>query len=968
VIDFNSIKTKFSGELYSDETHRLIYSTDASEYKEKPLAVAFPKHSNDVKALIEFAHNNKVSLIPRGAGTSLAGQVTGSGIVVDVSKYMNKILEFDIENKRIKVQPGVILSELNTFLKPYNLFFGPETSTANRCTIGGMAGNNACGLHSLVYGSTRDHTHSIKALLSDNSEIEFKELNLTEFQRKLSTDSLEGKIYRQIYSVLSDNEFQKEISEHYPDKEITRRNTGYALDLLVENSVFGTNEKGFNFCKLLCGSEGTLAFFTEITLNLIELPPKYNTLFIVQFEKFNQIFDANLIALKYSPTAIELTDKTILELTKFNKELKEKRFFLKGNPEAVLIIEFASPQKNDIEKTCERLENELKTKHLGYHYQTVWDDDINKVWELRRAGLGILSNMKGDARPVSLIEDTAVRVDKLEAYINDIQNLLNKHNLKCVYHAHIGTGELHIRPVINLKDSEELKVFKTVAYETAHIVKKHKGSLSGEHGDGRLRGEFLSLMYGEKIYKAFKEIKHTWDSQSVFNAGKIIDTPQIDKFLRYNTGQREKQIETVFDFSDSGGFIRTTEKCKGSGDCIKPLSAGGMMCPSYKATSDEKNSTRARANLLREIISNENKPFKNKDLYEILDLCLSCKACKTECPSNVDITKLKAEFLQHYYDNNGVPLRVRAVAYIKKINHILSKFPKLSNAFLGNSFILSILNKLTGFSAKRKIPLLSEQTLIKSAGKLHLATHKKKVYLFADEFTNYNDTDIGIKTILLLDKLGYQVVIPKIFESGRTYLSKGLVRTAKKIAKKNLSILKHIITKETPIIGIEPSTILTFRDEYLDFFSKDEESYKTAEEISKYSLMIDEFLEKEMKVGHIKAEQFTDKKQHIKLHGHCHQKAIASTNATKFILSFPKNYSVEEIPSGCCGMAGSFGYEKQHYNLSMKIGEMILFPAVRNAAKDTLIAAPGTSCRCQIKDGTGKDAQHPIEILFDALI
>ncbi len=962
----SALKEQLKGELFFDETYRIIYSTDASAYKEKPVAVAFPKDSEDIKKLITFAKENNTSLIPRGAGTSLAGQVTGKGIVVDVSKYMNKILNLDVEKKLVTVQPGVILTDLNLFLEPHGIFFGPETSTANRCTMGGMAGNNACGLHSIIYGSTRDYTHSIKTILSDTSEVTFGEISKEEFREKLKLQNLEGKIYNQINDILSDKAVQEEIENEYPDKEIPRRNTGYALDLLLNTEIFSEKNKKFNFCKLLTGSEGTLAFTTEITLKLIDLPPKNVAVIGAHFEKINDAFYANLIALKYKPGAVELMDNTILELAAKNKALDENRFFLKGNPASILIIEFARESKEEINKIAENMEKEMRKAGYGYHFPVIWDDDINKVWDLRKAGLGVLANMKGDAKSVSLTEDTAVRVNKLPEYIEEFQKILSSHNLECVYHAHIGSGELHLRPVLNLKDKKDVELFRTVARETAKLVKKYKGSLSGEHGDGRLRGEFIPLMYGEKIYNLFKYVKKTWDEHNIFNPGKITDTPPMNEFLRYEPGQETKTFDTIFDFTDTEGYLRAAEKCNGAGDCVRTLAVGGTMCPSYKASGNEDQSTRARANMLREIITNDTDPFNNKDLYNILDLCLSCKACKTECQANVDVAKLKAEFLQKYYDKNGIPLRSRLVANITNINKILSIAPSISNVFLKSKIFSVPVMKLIGFSTKRKMPELSKKTL-KKQYKNPRNGKGKKIYLFADEFTNYNDAEIGIIAIKLFENLGYQVVIPNISESGRTYISKGLIRKAKQIAEKNIRILKDIITEETPLIGIEPSTILSFRDEYPDFF-KDKKMKETAEKIAINALTAEEFLAKEMKNGKITKEEFSKNTKHIKLHGHCQQKAIASTDPTKYILSFPENYTVEEIPSGCCGMAGSFGYEKEHYELSMKIGETVLFPAIRKTPEDITIAAPGTSCRHQIKDGTNRDALHPIEVLYDALV
>jgi len=964
------LKETFNGEIYTDNVTQILYSTDASAYKETPIAITIPKDKDDIKLLIEFANKNKTSLIPRTAGTSLAGQVVGNGIIVDVSKYFNKILEINEAEKWVKVEPGVVLDELNKILEPKGLFFGPETSTSNSCMIGGMVGNNSCGAHSLVYGSTREHTIAIKGFMSDGSEVEFKAINSEEFYSKLSKNDLEGKVYKQIYDTLSKEETKKEILDHFPDKRIERRNTGYAIDLLLEMQPFKSDGEKFNFCKLLAGSEGTLFFSTEITLNLVPLPPKNVGLVCVHCHTLEEALQGNIIALKYNPFSVELMDDIIINCTKDNIEQKKNRFFIEGNPGAILIVEFAKNDKKDIEEIAKKMEAEMKTSGYGYYFPIIYGKDTKKVWNLRKAGLGLLSNIPGDAKPVPVVEDTAVNPFQLPEYIKEFKDLLKKHNLNCVYYAHIATGELHLRPVLNLKDPKDVELFHTIALETAYLVKKYKGSLSGEHGDGRLRGEFIPLMIGEKNYNILIDIKKTWDPFNIFNPRKIVDTPSMNTFLRYIPGQITKEIDTIFDFKNDMGIIRAAERCNGSGDCRKSAIIGGTMCPSFMATKDEKNTTRARANTLREFLNNSPKknPFDHKEIYQILDLCLSCKGCKSECPSNVDMAKLKAEFLQHYYDANGIPLRALAIAYISKINKIGSYFTPITNFFLKNSFTSSILKRTLGFSVERQIPLLSKITLSK-----WYKRHKNqnnypngKVYLFADEFTNYNESEIGIKAILLLERLGYQVVIPQHLESGRTYISKGLLRKAKKIANKNIKYLKKLIDEETPLIGIEPSAILSFRDEYPDLANKNNKAESL--KIASNAFLFDEFFMREVNKGKINKSLFTDEAKKIKLHGHCQQKAIASTASTIQMLSYPENYEVSEIPSGCCGMAGSFGYEKEHYELSMKVGELVLFPEIRKTSKDTIIAAVGTSCRCQIKDGTNRNALHPVEIIYDALI
>ncbi|NOQ26224.1 MAG: FAD-binding protein [Bacteroidales bacterium] len=967
------LSSQLNGDLFTDKKNRILYSTDASAYRELPLAVARPKDKSDLIKLIEFASQHKTSLIPRTAGTSLAGQVVGNGIIVDISKYFTEILELNVEERWVRVQPGVILDELNMNLKPHGLFFGPETSTANRCMIGGMVGNNACGSHSIIYGTTRDHTLATNVILSDGKEVVFESIDKKEFEEKFKGDRLENKIYQNINTVLSNIENQTEIRKEFPDKSIYRRNTGYAIDMLLETEPFTNTNNQFNFSKLICGSEGTLGFITEIKLNLVETPPQNIAVVAAHFKTKEEAFKANLIALKYNPGAVEMMDDTILNLTKGNRNQLKNREFVDGNPGAILIIEFARHSKEEINNSCKNLIDDFKKSGYGYHFPIIHGDDTKKVWALRKAGLGVLSNMEGDAKPVSIIEDTAVNVEVLPDYMDDFKIILKKHKLKCVYHAHIGSGELHLRPILNLKDSKDVAMFRTIGLEIAHLVKKYNGSLSGEHGDGRVRGEFIPIIIGKKNYILLQDLKSVWDPNNIFNPGKVVDVPSMTSNLRYESDRKEPEIETVFDFSNVGGILRATEKCNGSGDCRKTEKTGGTMCPSYMATRNENDVTRARANILREFLTNSTKknPFDHEEIKEVMDLCLSCKACKSECPSSVDVAKLKAEFLQHYYDAHGVPFRSKLIAYITEINKLASVWPGLYNLVMKNKAISSFIMNLIGFAPKRSMPLLGNQTMNKWM-KQYVSeltgnqNNKRKVYLFNDEFTNYNDTDIGIKTVQLLTRLGYQVIIPKHIDSGRTYLSKGLIRKAKKIGIKNVNYLKDIITDKSPLVGIEPSAILTFRDEYPDLVGK--ELKQTAINLGKNALMIDEFLKREIESGNITKDLFTKEKRNIKLHGHCQQKAVASTDPTKFLLSFPENYLVEEIPSGCCGMAGSFGYEKEHYEVSMKIGEMVLFPAVRESNQDILIAAPGTSCRHQIKDGTGRNALHPVEILYEAII
>lgn len=968
--DLQNLRTRLNGELFFDNAHKVLYATDASAYRELPKAVAVPRDEQDIQTLIAFANQHGLSLIPRAAGTSLAGQVVGSGIVVDISKYMTSIIELNAEEQWVRMQPGVIRDELNMFLKPHGFFFGPETSTANRAMIGGMVGNNSCGSNSLAYGTTRDHLLEVKGFLADGSPVTFKTITDEEFRNKMSLDTLEGKIYSGIHHMLSNEENRNEITQEFPKPSIKRRNTGYAVDALMEMQPFNTEGEPFNFCRLVAGSEGTLVFITEIKVNILPIPAWESGLLCGHFNSIDDSLRANLIALEFEPTASELIDHYILECTKENIEQRKNRFFVQGDPHAILVVELTGKDKDEVIAKAAECEARMRAEGLGYHFPLLFDEDRSKVWSLRKAGLGLLGNVPGDDKAVPVIEDTAVDVNDLPNYIREFNEILKKYNLSAVHYAHAGSGELHLRPIINLKTQYGNELFRTIAQEIADLVKKYKGSLSGEHGDGRLRGEFIKQMVGDKNYALFEEIKQTWDPGGIFNPGKIVDTPPMNTMLRYEPEQKTPELKTTFRFYNQD-ILQHAEQCNGTGECRKTHHTGGTMCPSYMASKNEKDTTRARANVLREFLTRSTKPnrYDHEEIKEVMDLCLSCKGCKSECPSNVDVAKLKAEFLQHYYDANGVPRRAKMIAQFAKVSSLASLAPWLYNFAVSTPPFSNLIKGFAGFAQKRSMPPLYKTTLQKWYNKRRKAhkhaTGAKKIYLFCDEFTNYNDTEIGIKSVLLLERLGYEVIIPEHIESGRAWMSKGLIREAKKIARKNVELLAPLVSKATPMVGIEPSAILAFRDEYIDL--ADDDIFEQSKELAKHVYYIDEFLAAEFVAGNIDKTIFNDEAKHIKLHGHCHQKSLSDFGASVTALSALPNAKVEVIPSGCCGMAGSFGYEKEHYDLSMQVGELVLFPAVRESSEDIIIATPGTSCRHQILDGTKRKSQHPVEVLYDAL-
>ncbi|MEZ6089563.1 MAG: FAD-linked oxidase C-terminal domain-containing protein [Pirellulaceae bacterium] len=975
--DLRHLQSQLDGELRYDPLARTLYATDASVYQETPLAVAIPKTEADIRQLILFANQHRVGLIPRTAGTSLAGQVVGAGIVVDVSVHFTEILEINKSENWVRVQPGVIRNELNMALQPHGLLFGPETSTQNRAMLGGMVGNNSCGSNSIVYGSTRDNLIEVRGFLSDGSEATFKAIDDETFHRKCDDQdaSLEARIYRGIRDMLSDPAARNEIRREFPKPEIPRRNTGYALDLLMDASALATEEdpsdQPLNVCKLIAGSEGTLFFLTEIKVKCLPLPPPESVLLCPHFESVDQSLHATLLAVKHSIYACELVDRFVLQGAARNIEQRANMSFVSGDPGAILAIEFRDATSTGAYDRAARLADEMKAAGLGYHFPILVNEETNKVWDLRKAGLGIVSNVVGDTKPYAVIEDTAVAIEDLPAFIAEFnERLRTKFGLQCVHYAHAGSGEIHLRPIVNLKTEAGNQQFRDVATEIAGLVKQYRGSLSGEHGDGRLRGEFLQRMIGEENYERVWQMKRLWDPNNVFNPNKIVDTPPMNSSLRYRPGQPTPQVETVLDFSDVQGVLRAAELCNGSGDCRKTQLTGGTMCPSYMATRSEQDTTRARANVLRHVLTKADDkafPFDSEELREVMDLCLSCKGCKRECPSNVDVAKMKAEFQQGYYDAHGVPRRAKLIAGFARNSQRAAYAPWLFNFIVRNRWTSGMFKRFAGFAPQRSLPTMHRQTLRRwfASHTPHPAVGKQgRVLLFCDEFTNYNDVPIGIATVELLERLGFAVDIPQHTESGRAALSKGLLRDARRIALRNVELLKGQVGEATPLIGIEPSALLTFRDEYPDLLRGDMQD--AARQIGQHCLLIDEFIAKQIDADRIGASSFTDEPKTIRLHGHCHQKALASLAPTVRMLQLPVNYKVRLIPSGCCGMAGSFGYEKEHYHLSMRIGELVLFPTIRNEPPENLIAAAGTSCRHQIADGTGRTALHPVQILNDA--
>ncbi|BBM89769.1 hypothetical protein COTS27_01476 [Spirochaetota bacterium] len=1064
------LRDSFSGELDFSATTKLLYATDASIYKEMPRGVAFPKNNEDIKALLHFANTTQIPLIARGSGTSLAGQVVGAAIVVDVSLHMNAILELNKTHTTpfVRVQPGVIRDDLNTYLKPHGLFFPPETASASRATIGGMIGNNSTGANSITYGTTRDYILALKGYLADGSPVICQPLSATEYQKKLAhlgintppkghlnhhllppeqihhnnnNNTREAIIYKTLTKILSDQKIQNDLETAFPHPAIMRRNTGYALDLLGKTEPFNKNSTSksqmaapFNLATLIAGSEGTLMFITEATLKLVNLPAPCYGVIAAHFNSIDDSLHANILALKYKPNASELIDHYIIECTEKNLEQRYNRDFIKGRPKAILIIAFNRSTTDTLNKTLSELQSTLLREGNAYHAPILTGTAAHKPWNIRKAGLGLLSNIVGDAKPIAVVEDAAVRVTQLPQFVADFNSTLKQHHFSCVHYAHAGAGELHLRPIVNIKEPSGQATIYNLAKDIAALVKSYRGSLSGEHGDGRSRSEFIPFLFGADIYKLFQTIKTAFDPHHLLNPHKITNAPKMNSNLRYHIPDHTPAYETYFDFSPYQGIVRLAEMCNGSGECRRSHLSEGLMCPSFMATRDERHTTRARANILRETLKNPSlvNPFTNKNVLPVLDLCLSCKGCKTQCPSSVDISMLKAEYLAHYYKKHTPSLRTKLFAYLPLFSHYGTFIPApVKNTVLAWTHL--VLKRLLKLSDK-KFPAFSHRTafsLLKShmatapnrpSLRLHtssslletkthptkshtstITTHTKAknntphpskpttptqtLYLFIDEFTNYFASEVCNYAYLVLTQLGYSVKLLPITNSGRTFISAGLLNQAQRLTQQNLKQLQSLLTKHPAhldatqttakahsnsdlplpfsIIGVEPSALLTFRDEAISLVRGEKQLF--AKKIARHTYLLEEFLVRELEAGRIHRSMFPTQHKSIAYHTHCHAQSLSKPNTMFRILELISATPPQSLGQGCCGMAGTFGYEREHAALAKKIAQLRLIPALKRTHPETLVVASGFSCRDQISALTSSQPVSVAEACFKAL-
>ena len=946
--DAFKLASQISGDVRFDRMSRLLYSTDASMYQIEPLGVVLPKTKEDVKAVIEYAQKEALSIIPRGGGTGLAGGVVGPGLVMDMSKYMNRVIDFNAEERWVRVEPGVVLDELNAYLKPHGLQFAPDVSTSSRATIGGMMANNSAGAHSVIYGKTIDHVIELDVIFSDGTEATLGELDEAEVQKKCAQDTREGQAYREIIRLAQTH--AEEIDKRYP--KILRRVGGYNLDEFIK-------KQPFNLARIVVGSEGTLATITAAKLNLVPLP-KVKVLGFIQFHDLIESMRAVAPILTTGPAAIELIDKMILDQTKSSLELASQRAWVQGDPEAVLAVEYYGDSAEELAEKLDGLEALMKAEGLGYAFgRATSDAEQANVWNVRKAGLGLLMGVKGDSKPVAFVEDQAVSPEKLPDYIAEFEDLIQNHNTTAGYYAHASVGLLHIRPMVNLKDGADIQNMRAIAEAVRDLVMKYGGAVSGEHGDGLVRSCWNEQFFGSVLYGAFKEVKAAFDPTGMMNPGKIVDAPMMTENLRYGPNYHSHDLDTHFNFEADGGFHRAVEMCNGVGACRKKGVA--TMCPSFMATLEEEHSTRGRANALRAAISgNWEGGLTDKRMYEVMDLCLECKACKSECPSNVDMAKIKYEFLAHYYNKHGRPLRAMLFGQIEFLSKVACLTPTLANWFANNG-LMKWGMKVLGIAPTRSLPPFAKETFPAWFAKRTPISREKKVVLFHDTYMDYNYPEIGQAATQFLEAAGFEVILAVKKCCGRPLLSSGYIEQVKEHARANVSNLHRYIEQGYPIVGFEPSCVSMLRDDYCELIED-----PRAKVVAEHIVTFEDFVSSLAQKGELDV-RFTEVTKKVLLHGHCHQKALWGVNGALSALNLPEGYSASPIASGCCGMAGSFGYEAEHYDVSLKVGESRLLNVVREADADTEIVAGGLSCRQQIMHATGKRAKHPAEVLWDAV-
>jgi FAD/FMN-containing dehydrogenase/Fe-S oxidoreductase len=948
------LRSRVRGEVYSDPVTLGLYATDASNYQIQPLAVVVPRGEDDVRAAIALAAEEGVAMLPRGGGTSLAGQAVARAMVIDFSKYMNRILEVCAEERWARVQPGLVRDELNAALLPTGLHFAPDPATGSRANLGGMMGTNASGMRSVRYGRTSDHVLESRVLLADGSEHLWTSLGPRDLERTIAAGGRTGELLGSFQGIIRRHE--DEIRARYP--KIMRCVAGYSLDAFV-----GTDR--WNLSKLMVGSEGTLASMVEAKVNLEPLPTA-SCLCVAHFGDLLEAIDAVEPILTHRPSAVELLDRVTLNLARGNPAVAAYCDALDGDPAAVLVVEFSGHDAAETRRQAGEMVTDLKGRGQGYAFPIMTEPAAQaRIWELRKSGLGILLALKGKRKPIPFMEDAAVPVAVLSKYIGQVQDICRRHGVDVALYAHASVGLIHVRPILDLRQPADIERMKSIADEAFELVKDYGGSWSGEHGDGLVRSPFLERFYGPRLYQAFREVKRLFDPRGLMNPGHIIDPEPMDHHLRFGPDYRVPEMPGSYHFREEGGFTEAVHLCNGVGACRKTL--GGTMCPSYMATRDEAHSTRGRANALRLAMSGQLGPdgMTSRALYDVLALCLSCKACKTECPSNVDMAKLKGEFMQGYHDRHGASLRDRLTAGLPaRSARLAGPWAPLVNRLQGSAPFRWLLEQTAGFSRRRVAPPYAREPFpdwFARRPSVPEGAAEKRVVLFDDTYINYFEPHIGQSAVALLESCGYSVTLARAGCCQRPRLSRGFLRRAARDGTATLRNLDRYIQQGLKILVCEPSCASALTDDLPDLA----DDPALGERMRGNVLMLDVFLAREIEAGRCSvplASGATD----ILIHGHCHQKALYGTSAMKKVLDRIPGLKVSEVDSGCCGMAGSFGYEEEHVELSQQVGERRLFPALRAMTPGTQVIACGFSCRHQIRDFTGVQARHFVELVCPA--
>lgn len=938
----SSLQNSIQGDVLHDAFSLGMYATDASLYQMTPVVVVLPKHEEDVITAVKIASEYDISILPRGGGTSLAGQTVGESMVIDFSKYMVNVIEFDKDNKRITVQPGIARDDLNLFLKPHGLIYAPDPATSSRANVGGMIGNNSSGTKSILYGKTIDHLIGLKILLSDGEILNLKETTEPEYDAVATGSSREADIYKQFRSLIFNH--AEDIKNIFP--KTMRRVGGYPLDEFVYTDQW-------NLSKLFCGSEGTLGLTLEATINL-EALPKVKAMCVVHFDKRIDAIKAVPTMVKYKPSCVEILDDTVINLSRENLTTKRHTQWINGDPISVQLVEFFGDTLEDVTDRADRMVTDLKEQGYGYAHPIFTDaQDMEDVWIIRKKGLGLMLGREGDKKAIAFIEDAAIPIDVLPDYIEEVQAVCDKYETEAAVYAHASVGVIHVRPFMNMRAQEDVDRFKLIAQETFELVKKYKGSWSGEHGDGLVRSPFNEDFFGSRLYQAFKDVKALLDPKGLMNPGKIVDALPIDHNLRYGATYLDKQIDTVFHYRDSRSFQEAVHMCSGVGECRKK--SGGTMCPSFKATDDEEHSTRGRANALRLAMSGQLEgDLTNDRLIEVLDLCLSCKACKSECPSNVDMAKLKSEVWQQKFDQGKVSLRDKFInRSASQAKTIAGPLAPLVNTTMHSAPFRFLLDKTVGIDKSKKLPTFAKQSLAKWYDKNYTTVNQSEVVLFADTYINYHETHIGKAAIKLLDQCGYKVILADVGCCQRPRISNGWLRNAKTDGTTVAHKLVPYIKKNIPILICEPSCASSFHIDLPDLI----DDIELVNSLKNGVHMIDVFLHQQHEAGELRGA-FIPLHEDLKIHGHCHQKAVYGLKAIDEMYGSHKH---EILDTGCCGMAGSFGYEKEHQEISEKVGEDRLFPAIRKMNANQTIVACGVSCRHQIEHFFDRKPLHWVE-------